>query len=112
MIAERAVHRGPDLVVARIGKADAWQSHDGDERRYYCAGKRRQFQRARADLRQHAWVAAQLIVGEEFDGDRALRLGADGGDGFAQAVIDRVRAGQVVAELEAEHAGIRPCRRG
>ena len=102
VVADAAVHRGPHLVIAAEGEADAGDRRHRDQGRHHRAGEGRQLERAGANLRHHVGVVAELVVREQLDRHAALRFGGDGGDRFLQPDVDRVRHRKIGAELQLE----------
>ena len=106
-LADFAVHRRPHLVVIGEGEADAGQRSGRNQRRHHGTRHGGEFERAGTQLGHHVGVAPELIVREQVDRDLAVGLGGDRLDGFLQPHIDRVRDGQVVAELQFQRRGLR-----
>ncbi|MNJ56115.1 hypothetical protein D3C77_516450 [compost metagenome] len=100
MRAQRAVHGAPDLAVVLEREAhgvDGGHRHQrGDNQRR----RREEVDTARAHLRQHVGVAAQLVVRENLDVDAAVAFLEDAFGGFLRADVQRMRHRQVVAVLE------------
>lgn len=108
--AQRAVHGVPDLVVVLEGEAhgvDRRHRHQrGDDQRR----RREEIDAARAHLRQHVGVAAQLVVGEDLDVHPAVAFLEDAFGRFLGADVQRMGDGQVVAVLQRVVGGARDHR--
>jgi hypothetical protein len=105
VLSDRAVHRGPYLVVAAKAKPTPVIEVTGTSVDITVPGKVASSSAARTNLRHHVRVAAELVVREELDRHPALGLGGDRLDRLLQPHVDRVGHGQVVAQLELELLG-------
>ena len=104
--AEFTVHRRPHGLIILERKRqtiDAGQRHQGLQDQ---AGQRKNINRARAHLRQHVGVAAQLVVREHLNVHLAIGFFFDRLDRFTGADVGRVRDRNIVGPLERELGGL------
>jgi hypothetical protein len=94
--AERAIHRFPDGIVIREGKAHAVDRRRGHESRQNETRQREEFDSTGAYLAERIGVGTQLARRKNLQIETAVRLLLDRSRHFSCPDIHRMRLGQVV----------------